>query len=501
MDNTYHEREIFTGDNIDFVNVHMSRTSSKITVASQNRDHKFTYRKCKVLMLTLNASLGFLIIGYTIGVFDPILPRLAELRKWDHDQKRYYESFLSSAVGGGAIIGGLIAGIVLRTLGRRRSFIFYDILVIIGSSLTLFEDEVIMIVGRAITGMVVGGFMTLVPVYVSEFVPYEITGSSGAIYEMHFCIGILISYLLGFGLPQVQTPDDHFWRIMVGVPIIFCIINIINLLFIFPYDTPRYLYLNKGDMNECKSCLKTIYTTEADVNIMMSDFKVMENCQNSSMSICKVFSKEYITRFIVCMSIMATQQSCGIDVYLMYSETIFLEHISEKTVATIFTNLVGVSQFIAGVIAIFLTDKIGRRTLLVWGQVLLFLNSAALAVLYYFELHSIAIYFFIAFVFINGITLSPVAFIYCTDVLPENIYAMGVVFNNFANVGVTNTYPFLRDSPLKIGGTIGIYTGFIGVNMLLCVLFAKETKDKTSKEIDRMFNPQGEKTPLVHPKV
>jgi SP family sugar:H+ symporter-like MFS transporter len=482
-------------DKFETIQIHTSRTSSKITISSQNRNHKFTYRKFKVLLLTLNASMGFLIIGYTIGVFDPILPRLAELKNWDKEAKRYYESFLSSAVGFGAIFGGLIAGIVLRKLGRRRSFIFYDMLVIIGTILTLIDDEIIMIIGRCVSGMCVGGFMTLVPVYVSEFVPYEITGSSGAIYEMHFCIGIMLSYLLGFGLPQTQTVDDNYWRFMVSVPLLFCIINIIILLFVFTYDTPRYLYLNKNDKETCRQCLYSIYYNEDDVNLMMNDFKSMSNCQNNRISISQAFSKEYITRFIVCMSIIITQQSCGIDVYLMYSETIFLEHITEKTIATIFTNLVGLSQFIAGVISIFIIDKIGRRKFLVWGQVLLFTNSAILALLYYFKLHAIAIYFFIAFVFVNGITLSPVAFIYCTDVLPENIYAFGVVFNNVANMGVTNTYPYLRDSFFNIGGTIGIYTFFIGINLLLCTLFAKETKDKSSKEIDQMFNPY--KKPLI----
>jgi MFS family permease len=483
-------------DTIETMNIASQRTYSKISVSSCSFDHKFVYNKVKVLLLTLNASLGFLVIGYTIGVFNEILPRLAELKQWG-DSTTYYESFLSASVGAGAILGGFLSGYILKKFGRRKCFIFYDILAIIGCCLTVIDYEVVMIIGRTVSGMCVGGYMTLVPVYISEFVPYEITGSSGAIYEVHFCIGLLISYLIGFGLPYEQTADNHYWRFMVGFPIIFCLINIFVLLFVFTYDTPRYLYINKNNKEESKECLSTIYYLEDDVKLMLKDLNIMVNCQNTNISIWQVLSPEYRTRFIVSLSVIITQQSCGIDVYFMLSESIFREHIDDKTLSTILTNFIGISQFIAGVIAIFITDKIGRRKLLVWGQIMLVSNSLALSIFYWLELYDAAVYFFITFVFINGITLSPVAFIYCTDLLPENIYAIGVVFNNVANLGVTFSYPFLSKTFLNIGGTICIYTVFIAINLILCILFAKETKDKSSKEIDRMFNPNAEKVPLL----
>jgi MFS family permease len=452
----------------------------------------FRYNKFKTYMLTINASAGFFFVGYTIGVFDTILPELAKLNKWDESQEMYYSSLISSAVGVGAILGSFISGYILNKFGRRKSFFIADIVAAISIILTLFNHEYIMIFGRFISGLCVGGFMNILPVYINEFVPYEISGSCGAVYELHFCFGVFISYILGFGFPEEVTENNQLWRIMVALPIVFLIFNFLGLLFIFRYDTPKYLYLNKNDIHACRESLYTIYFSEVDVGRMMANYEQIVTSDNSKISFTKLFSKKYRIRFIVCLCIIITQQACGIDVYFMYSQQIFLRHNPEKFLATIITNLIGISQLVAGIIAIFVTDKIGRRSLLVQGQLWMVINSAAISVLYYFGFYDIAVYFYIPLVFLNGVTLSPVAFIYCTEVLPNNAYTLGIALNNLANVAVTQTYPYLSKSVLEIEGTLLFYTGFIMINLVLCVLFAKETKDLSPYEIDVAFSPKEE---------
>lgn len=64
-----------------------------------------------------------------------------------------------------------------------------------------------LIIGRAIVGLAVGGSMSTVPVYLTEMAPTELRGSLGSLNQLMITIGILAAYLVNYAFADMGA-----WR-------------------------------------------------------------------------------------------------------------------------------------------------------------------------------------------------------------------------------------------------------------------------------------------------
>ena len=85
------------------------------------------------------------------------------------------------------------------------------------------------------------------------------TGALGSLYQLFSCLGVLVSTLLGFIIPQAdddgnqKSYDDmegnETWRIIFLFPLLTSIFQLIMIFTTFIYDTPKYyVHQNKIDM-------------------------------------------------------------------------------------------------------------------------------------------------------------------------------------------------------------------------------------------------------------
>jgi SP family sugar:H+ symporter-like MFS transporter len=463
---------------------------SENSLISVSDKYTFTYNAFRVYFQTINASMGSFIIGYNLGVFDTVQVNIAELLKWTNEEEIFYSSLISSSVGIGAIFGSLAAGYLMKNSGRKNSFLIFDIIALIGITLTIILDEYCMIAGRAILGICVGGFLSNVPVYVIEYAPYKISGKCGMIYELNFSVGVLLSYTMSFGLPEKQDEENQWWRIMLAFPYIIVIFNIISFLFYTKLDTPKYNFLIRKDIEATKDSLKFIYKTDTDILYALKDLEHLSRIQDPNVGIMDLFSRKYRKRFFLILVLLTAQQLCGVDVYVMFSQTLFMDITKSKRTATFYTFLLGVVQFIAAVCSIFLIEKLGRKLLLVWGQLFIVLNLAGISALYYFELKgTLIIYLYQLFMFLNGISLQPIASLYTADILPETGVGIAMVVNNIWNFLICEFFLYMIKSSLKEWGTIGIYAISTFLSLVFTILYGKETKNLSPRAIERLFDP------------
>jgi major inositol transporter-like SP family MFS transporter len=78
----------------------------------------------------------------------------------------------------GAAVGAMAGGRLSDGWGRRKSIILLAALFLSGTLLCVFAPNFeVMVVGRIILGLAVGGASTVVPVFLAELAPYEIRGS------------------------------------------------------------------------------------------------------------------------------------------------------------------------------------------------------------------------------------------------------------------------------------------------------------------------------------
>jgi MFS family permease len=453
-----------------------------------NKNFKFEFNYWYVIFLTINAASANFFIGWNMGVFDPIQMNLIFMFKWTETEEKIYLSFISSALQLGAIFGALISGYISRTLGRRKTYLYTNILSFIAIAFTLILNEYSLIFGRFLSGLCVGVYACLVCIYVNEYVPYAITGLCGAIYEVFYCFSIFLSFLSGWNLPSKNEPQTEWWRIMVSIPAITNLINTICLLFVFKYEPAKYIYINIMDIEETKKSLRCIYKREEDVQEMLKDFERLQNVRKSEISFRQLCSEKYRFRLFVATSLMIGQVICGADVIFMYSENIYHKIIGDNGNAKIFTILTGLSLVLSGICSIFIIEKIGRRKLLLVGQSLMVLTLISISVLYYFNYLSILlISLFILFIFLNGVSISPICYIFTSDVLPENGVSLSVMSNFLTDFIVCSSFLFIRKSFLKMSGTIGLYSLFSLIVLVISFKYVKETQNLSSKQIDDIF--------------
>lgn len=135
----------------------------------------------------------------------------------------------------------------LAFLGCRKCLILANLIVMAGSGLTLVSNFAFLCFGRFIYGAGVGLFTVYVPKFISETAPPEVSGPAGALNEVMCASGILFCFLVGLGVGDVQTAEvdsfeiQHYWRVILGIPVALGAIHAVLLACVFPFDTPVFL--------------------------------------------------------------------------------------------------------------------------------------------------------------------------------------------------------------------------------------------------------------------
>jgi len=97
---------------------------------------------------------------------------------------------------------------------------------------------------RLVLGIVVGIQASILPLYLNSLAPVSVSGKIGSMNQLLTCYGVITAYSLGFLIGQ-DKEDELWWRVVVGCPIVPCIISIISLTWLFPYNCiERHLEMN-----------------------------------------------------------------------------------------------------------------------------------------------------------------------------------------------------------------------------------------------------------------
>jgi MFS family permease len=92
-----------------------------------------------------------------------------------------------------------------------------------------------LLAGRLLLGFVIGIMSSILPLYLNSIAPLSISGKIGSMNQVLTCFGVITAYTLGFIITEDKA-DEIRWRILVGFPILPCLLSIVSLLWIFPYD-------------------------------------------------------------------------------------------------------------------------------------------------------------------------------------------------------------------------------------------------------------------------
>ncbi len=426
-------------------------------------------------------ALGGLLSGFDTGVISGALLFIKD--EWNLSD--YLQGILVSSTLVGATIGAILNGHLADLFGRKKILIFTAVLFFIGSiSCAAAPNIIILILSRFIVGLAIGVVTFATPLYLSEISPEKIRGSLVSLFQLAITIGILFSYLVNAGFANIQFG----WRLMLLFGVFPALILGIGMFFMS--DTPRWL-ISKGKDDEAKKVFKRIEPgIDADKEILEIK-NVLQNKDNDKKF---EFKKWMFAPLFLGIGLMFCQQWTGINTIIYYAPTILkIAGFNSNSSAIYATVGIGIVNCLMTFIAIFLSDKTGRKPLLYAGLIGMALCLFILGSAFQFSealgasLKWVSLFSSMFYIAFFSFSLGPIILLLVSEIFPLKFRGLGMSISTMSNFlfNFTVTLSFL---PLinKISESYTFYLyGMIAIICLFYVYFmVPETKGITLEKIE-----------------
>jgi len=444
-----------------------------------------------VIKLTVVAALGGFLFGYDTAVISGVVPFITT-------KFSLTEGLVGYAVGSaivGCIIGSILAGPISDSLGRKKVLIFTAVLFAVSSiGVALAANLTEFVLFRVVGGIGIGAASMLSPLYISEVAPAKMRGKLVSVYQLAIVIGILIIYFVNYGIAGLgseQWKVDTGWRYMMASGFVPSALFLV-LLFIVP-ESPRWLIKN----NRRDEAMDTLERLNGKQEAVAVADEIASTLNVEEGTIAELFKPGLRKAMIVGMFLALFSQITGINAIIYYAPIIFKNAGFNSSNALGATALVGIINFIFTWVAIGFIDKMGRKSLLLWGVGGMILSLIGTAYCFHAQVQGIwvviCIFFYIA---CFAASLGPIPWVIISEIFPTK--TRGVAMSIATTVLWVGTFlisyftPLLLHSESKdqtVLANAGYHTFLIFLlNAVLLWLFTKfmipETKQKTLEEIE-----------------
>lgn len=433
-------------------------------------------------VVAIVASLGGLLSGYDTGVISGALLFINET--WILPDT--LQGFLVSSVLIGAVIGAGTNGILADIFGRKKIIMATAVIFILGSILCAFAPNVyVLILSRIFVGFAVGIVNFIVPLYLSEISPKHLRGTLVSLYQWAITAGILFSYFINSVFAHVV----YNWRLMLVAGVVPGLILFVGMCFMS--DTPRWL-VSKGREDDAE---KVFIKIEPDIDVKKEVAEIKDTLRNNCKDEKFVFKKYMLMPFVVGIGIMFAQICTGINTIIYYAPTIFKTAGFDSNITAIYATAgIGIVNFVMTIVAVYFTDRLGRKPLLYFGLTGVMLSLFALGTSFAFAdilgagLKWVAVGSLVTYIICFAMSLGPIGWILVSEVFPLKIRGLSMsvcTVSNFAfNFFVVASFPVLLH---RIGGAWTFWS--FGIVSILCIIFVyyfvPETKGISLEQIEQ----------------
>ncbi|ANQ06312.1 Hexose transporter [Plasmodium coatneyi] len=337
------------------------------------------------LMYVLAACLASFLFGYQVSVLNTIKDFIVIEFGWcpenavSCDGSTLKSSFLLASVFIGAVVGSGFSGYLVQ-YGRRFSLlVIYNFFILVSILTSITHHFHTILFSRLLSGFGIGLITVSVPMYISEMTHKDKKGAYGVLHQLFITFGIFIAVLLGMAMGDVPEKkveplslgnfQQIWWRLMFFFPCIISILGIVLLTFFFKEETPYYLFEN-GKVEESKKILKKIYgsdNVDEPLKAIKDAVEQNEAAKKNSISLMtamKIPSYRYVILLGCILS--GLQQFTGINVLVSNSNELYKGFLDKGMITTL-SVIMTVVNFLMTFPAIYIVEKLGRKTLLLCG--------------------------------------------------------------------------------------------------------------------------------------
>lgn len=342
------------------------------------------------------ATLGMFQFGYNTGVINAPQKVLEDYIAFVHMAKTgtHIEeaprdliwSIIVSVFAIGGMIGALMASRLANWCGRKTGLVVNNVAAIIGILLMCTSKSTMsiesLIAGRFLIGLNCGLSTALVPMYLAEISTINMRGALGTVSQLAVTLGLLSSQVLG--LRQLLGTED-LWPYLFGVAMLPAGLQLLMLPFC--PESPRYLLLTLGRLGQARASLRKL-RNELDIELDIEEMQAEGQAHQDEIdkygelnSVWDLFKTQWLRApLIIGIVMQLSQQLSGINAIFYYSTDIFLSAEVPEVLAHYSTMGVGTVMVLMALVSIPLMDRLGRRTLHLYGLAGMFLASIFLTI-------------------------------------------------------------------------------------------------------------------------
>ena len=324
----------------------------------ENREVVVKMNKSYTILISLIVALGGFLLGFDSAVISGAVKGITV----------YFEmsdAMLGFAVGCvifGAMAGNLMAGPMADRFGRKAVLIVVAALFAVSASWSaLATGYTEFIIARIIGGIGIGGAILIAPIYIAEIAPPKLRGSLVSFNQLNIVIGISVAYFSNYFLVNF---GEESWRWMLGVEAIPALIYFL-CLFTVP-KSPRWLILKLNQVKLARKILMKI-GGEAYAEYTIIEIQRGQAKKESKGRLKDLFQPRYRTIMIIALGIAFFQQITGINAIFYYAPTIFEQAGGSTDSSFLQAIVVGLTNLVFTLVAIWLIDRLGRKPLLLIG--------------------------------------------------------------------------------------------------------------------------------------
>jgi len=448
------------------------------------------------------ASLGAFLFGLDIGYIAPILEcasfkrDVAHMPNWNDPKSSIPAGqlgFMVATFSIGCIIASFppISSFFLDVWGRRDSIILGSTLFICGTLAQLGTHSILSFaLGRFVAGCAVGLLSSVVALYQSEIAPAAIRGGLTSLYQLMIVLGILVATLVDVPL----VVQDGGWRWAIAFQLLPAFILLAGMCQL--PRSPRWL-VQRGRHEEALEVLLALRANEVEAREELAE--IIESYEASltwgEPQWSEMLRGRLARLLLVGMAVQALQQLVGMSAIMYYGPKLFRDLGHDPNVFQLTINIVNLC---ATVPSLYLVDRCGRKTLLLWGSAGCAIACGVVGSLGLYmtkgagEIVAVqpAIVAMVFFFVVNAAYgWGPVPWVYCAEIYPLKYRArcngVTTMSNWIGNFFIGQFTPVLFES---FGwGTFYVF----GTNCLvaLCMsLWLPETRGLPLEHIDALFD-------------
>jgi SP family arabinose:H+ symporter-like MFS transporter len=384
----------------------------------------------------------------------------------------------------GCIAGSASAGLIADYLGQKKTLALCATCFGLSSAgIWLSANFGQFVAWRLLAGFGIGAASIVCPMYIAEIAPSRLRGRLVTLYQLGIVLGILAAV---FSNMLIQRGGSELWNETIGWRFMFLIglapALVFGLMTLLSVESPRWL-LKMGRRPRAVEILNLLNDPQASAAELSQIESALALEEGHFVELFTTFR----TPLFIGLMLAALQQVSGITPIFSFLPDIFRAAGTATGDAFLQSVLVGVVNLIFTLLALWLVDLAGRKTLILAGTSLQFIALGLVGWIYHARGSALAIVILImAFVaghaFGNGVA----CWVIISEIYPAKVRgrAMSIATTALWLTGYLGNQLFpLMMKQFKESGTFWVFSTGALVTLIFVYFVVPETRGKTLEEI------------------